>query len=239
MKQYRFNSAIVVSLAALFALVNCVHSSKQVVTSGNESETGSEFPKPYYETDFTENLGPKRNVADANKRGKFRVGTELCGKDQIKLPRVMIDMRPGYCVGIAASEEDGLIAPRTIAQIPNSPHFIVVDFGGWQPANNGKVFRLEQVGSTFQLKVLFKNLDQPHGLAIGLDGKAYVATHNEVFRFDPLSDTPGKTVNTIVRDLPGKSFTMLSGMKITENSHPLKQIVFDKDGNLYINIGGP
>lgn len=147
-------------------------------------------------------------------------------------------MRPGYCAGLVASADDGLIAPRTMVQIPKSPHFVVVDFGGWTK-NNGRVLLLERVGATFKLKTLLSKLDWPHGSAVGPDGKVYVATAETIFRFNPLAPKPDATIETVVRGLPGLNYKMPDGRPVEKSTHPLKTFVFDQTGAIFVNVGGP
>ncbi|MES2963497.1 MAG: hypothetical protein V4760_06375, partial [Bdellovibrionota bacterium] len=98
-----------------------------------------EFTTSYRETEFAGvNERLPRAVASATHKSGYKITGEACGRGALKFPRVPIDMRKGYCAGIVASSDDGLIAPRTIVQIPKSPHFVVVDFGGWK-RNNGRV----------------------------------------------------------------------------------------------------
>ncbi|MEK7358414.1 MAG: SMP-30/gluconolactonase/LRE family protein, partial [Bdellovibrionota bacterium] len=222
---------------ALFAVfAGCVHSPD---TEGPVAASSSELVRPYYETEFgdgTERL--PRAVASASHESGYRITSEMCGRDTLRFPRLQIDMRKGYCAGLVAGRSSGLIAPRTIVQIPKSQHFVVVDFGGWA-RNNGRVFLLERTGATYKLKVLLSKLDWPHGSAAGPDGKIYVATQEQIFRFNPLAPNPVVTVETVVRGLPGLNFAMPDGRQVQKNTHPLKSFVFDKTGAIYVNIGGP
>ncbi|MES3036587.1 MAG: SMP-30/gluconolactonase/LRE family protein [Bdellovibrionota bacterium] len=221
---------------------SCIHpDSKQSAVLSQKADMTQEMGERYFETKFIGADKPfenKRDIAATRTISDYKIGTEMCGQGDLKFPRILLEMRKGYCAGIVAGRESGLIAPRSIVQIPNSPHFLLVDFGGWV-RNNGRVILIERLGNEFKLRTLLEKLDYPHGLAIGPDGKSYVATQEMIFRFDPLAARPDSSVETIIRGLPGVAFQMPEGAKIEKSTHPLKQFVFDRDGAIYINIGGP
>src|SRR6266567_826134 len=62
----------------------------------------------------------------------------LCGTASEAYPKLRIGMREGYCAGLVASKDDGLIFPRSIVQIPGRDVFVVADMGGWGP-NEGRL----------------------------------------------------------------------------------------------------
>ena len=148
-------------------------------------------------------------------------------------------MRPGYCAGLVAGKADGLIFPRTIAQVPDTRFLVVADMGGWDP-KRGRVLLLDpQAPSGQRLKVLLRGLDLPHGLAVGIDRRIYVGVMDRIFRFDPLSPDPAASVETIIQRLPGLRPILADGTTLKHNSHPLKHFVFDAAGRLFVNIGAP
>ena len=99
-------------------------------------------------------------------------------------------MRPGYCAGLVASKEDGLIFPRTVVQVPDTRFFVVVDMGGWDPGR-GRVLLLDpDAPQGKRVTVLLGKLDLPHGLGVGPDRRIYVGTADKIFRFDPLAAQP-------------------------------------------------
>jgi glucose/arabinose dehydrogenase len=172
----------------------------------------------------------------AQSRNEFyALGAEQCGP----FPKLRITMQPGYCAGLVAGKDDGLIFPRTIAQVPDTRFFVVADMGGWDP-NKGRVLLLDpQAPSGQRLKVLLRGLDLPHGLAVGIDRRIYVGVVDRIFRFDPLSPDPAASVETIIQGLPGLQPVLADGTKLKHNSHPLKHFVFDAAGRLFVNIGAP
>jgi glucose/arabinose dehydrogenase len=185
--------------------------------------------------------GPRAESAAA-KRGGYALSGELCGP----FPKVRISMRPGYCAGLVAANEDGLVGarkdgvefPRAIVQIPDTRFFVVADMVGWE--KKGRLLLLDpQAAKEARLKVLITGLDNPHGLAIGIDRRVYASTVDRIFRFDPLAANPAGTMEVIVKGLPGHQPTLPDKTKIKKNLHPLKHFVFDRTGRLYVNIGAP
>ena len=49
--------------------------------------------------------------------------------------------------------------------------------------------------------------------AIGPDKKVYASTAETIFRFDPLSENPQSTIETIIQGLPGRRVTLSDGTK--------------------------
>lgn len=138
-------------------------------------------------------------------------------------PKVDVKAPAGYCVALVADERQGLKFPRRMVEVaPN--RFWIVDMGGWAK-NAGKLLemRLAPGGGAPQLKTLASGLDRPHGLALGPDGKAYVAEATRILR----SPTGAWAQEVVIDQLPG------------DGSHPLKEIAFGgKDGGkLYVNVG--
>lgn len=167
----------------------------------------------------------------------YAVGDELCGEGSLQFPRLKVGTQPGTCLGIVASREDGLVNVRNIIQIPHSPFFLIVD----QAPSGGKIYKLDPLAPAHsRLTLLLDKLDTPYGLAIGPnDGLVYVGLIEEVIRFNPNAQSPAKTVETVVRGLPARNLNFQGVAAIQLSNHPQKQIVFDREGNLYLNIGAP
>lgn len=137
------------------------------------------------------------------------------------LPRIDVSTPAGLCVGLVA---DGFRFPRTLVEYARDK-FVVVDMGGWAP-KSGAVWRLEKLANgSYKKSLIFDKVDRPHGSAMGPDGKIYIGVIHSVIRFDPLASHPTSTLETVVSNLP------------VDGRHPLTAIVFDKQGNLYVNRG--
>jgi len=168
-------------------------------------------------------------------RSGYTLSEERCGP----YPKLKITMQPGYCAGLVAAQDDGLIFPRTIVQVPGTRFLVVVDMGGWD-AKRGRVLLLDpDAPEKRRLKVLLRNLDVPHGLAVGIDGKIYIGAIDRIFRFDPLSPDPATTVENILDDLAGFRPTLSDGTVLRRHLHPLKHFVFDRTGRIFVNMGAP
>lgn len=171
----------------------------------------------------------------AQVKSGYALSGETCGP----FPKLRIGMRPGYCAGLVASKEDGLIFPRTIVPVPDTRYFVVADMGGWD-AGRGRLLLLDpQAEPGKRVKVLIGRLDMPHGLAVGPDRRIYAGVADTIFRFDPLLAEPASTVETVLHDLPGRRPKLSDGTVLPGNAHPLKHFVFDRTGRLFVNIGAP
>jgi len=168
-------------------------------------------------------------------RSGYALSTETCGG----FPKLRITMQPGFCAGLVAAKDDGLIFPRTIVRVPDTRFFVVADMGGWDP-KKGRLLLLDPAApERARLKVLLRGLDVPHGLAVGIDRRIYAGVVDKIFRFDPLAADPAATVETIVQGLPGFKPKLADGTTLSRNLHPLKHFVFDRTGRLFVNIGAP
>jgi hypothetical protein len=124
----------------------------------------------------------------------YALDGENCGQAPSAFPKIRIGMRPGYCAGLVASKEDGLVFPRSIVQVPDSQLFVVSDMGGWS-AGMGRLLLLDpQAPAGKRVTVLIGKLDFPHGLAVGIDRRIYASTDTKIFRFDPLAKRPETTM---------------------------------------------
>lgn len=138
-------------------------------------------------------------------------------------PRVAITAPKGWCVGLVADARDGLRMPRRLLEVAPG-RFWITDMGNWEP-RRGRLLELRtngQPGTAGRVTVLAEGLDRPHGLAKGPDGRIYIGEAGSLWR------TPvGAKVE---RD------NLLMGLP-DQGAHPLKEIVFGPEGQLYVNMG--
>lgn len=209
--------------ALIFTIITCVH-------SGSEREQKS--PE-------TSSLSPisERSVAGGKLLSGYALGSETCGEGELRFPRLSIGTKQGMCVGLVASRSDGLVKPRNIVQWPNTSYFLVVD----QDSKGGRVYQLDPTAPPpSRLRLLLDKLDTPMGLAIGpKDQLVYVGLLEEIIRFDPRARDPAHTVETVVRGFPVRNLNFSETGLIKLSNHPQKQIIFDPQGNLYVNVGAP
>jgi len=111
----------------------------------------------------------------------------LCGVAPDAYPKLRIGMREGYCAGLVAGKDDGLIFPRTIVQVPGRKEFVVADMGSWTPAHGRLLLLDPSLPAGKRLRELIAGIDFPFGLEIGPDRKIYASTDTSIFRFDPRS----------------------------------------------------
>jgi glucose/arabinose dehydrogenase len=131
---------------------------------------------------------------------------------------------PGVCVALVAA---GFKFPRGILPLDNGD-LLVVDMGGWA-ANRGVLWRLKRSAAGYERERVLDKLDRPHGLALGPDKRIYVGVAGRVLRFDP--SNPKDTATDIVGGRSGVPALSTTGR------HPLVNLVFGKDGNLFVSVG--
>lgn len=136
-------------------------------------------------------------------------------------PRIALQVPQGWCVGLVATAKDGLQMPRRLLEVAPG-RFLIVDMGSWEP-RRGRLLELRlDDGNKPQLRTLASQLDRPHGLARGPDGKVYIGEAGTVWR------TP---VGAAVR-----REDVITGLP-ADGAHPLKELAFGRGGRLYINVG--
>ena len=146
-------------------------------------------------------------------------------------------MEAGFCAGLVVSEEDGLRFPRALVQLPDRDLLVVADMGGWGHADGRLLLLDPRAPRGGRFRELLTGIEYPFGLAIGPDRKLYASTAETIFRFDPLADDPRRTVETIIRHMPGRRIMLPDGTRLDESAHPLKPFVFDRNGRLFVNVG--
>lgn len=143
------------------------------------------------------------------------------------LPRLALTTPPGFCVGLAAQ---GLKFPRGLLPLAGGA-VLVADMGGWVP-NRGRLVLLQPQEKGFSQRELLTGLDRPHGLALGPDGRIYVGEVGKIsrLRLDPKTYAVSERADVV----GGSSATpALPG----DGRHPLRSVVFDRAGHLYVGIG--
>ncbi len=144
---------------------------------------------------------PPANAETIHKSGYAL--TELqCGQPPDAYPKLRIGMRDGYCAGLVASEEDGLVFPRSIVQIPGHRQFVVADMGSWNPGQGRLLLLDPDAAQGKRISELIGKLDFPFGLQSGPDGKIYASTSETIFRFDPLAPIQKAPLRRSSRNCP-------------------------------------
>jgi glucose/arabinose dehydrogenase len=177
--------------------------------------------------------------AETIHRSGYALSELQCGEAPNAYPKLRIGMRDGYCAGLVASQEDGLIFPRSIVQIPGHRQFVVADMGSWNPGQGRLLLLDPEAAEGKRISELVVKLDFPFGLRVGPDGKIYASTSETIFRFDPLAPNPTSTIETVIQKLPGRKVTRPDGKPAEDSIHPLKSFIFDKTGRIFVNVGAP
>ncbi len=141
------------------------------------------------------------------------------------LPKLELHTAPGFCVGLAGA---GLKFPRGILPLADG-RILVAEMIGWG-SPNGRVTALVPDGQGHYAKqILLKHLEQPHGLALGPDGKVYVGVIAGVKRF--ALDDPAASLEDVIG-----AKARVAGPPGT-GRHPLESLLFTKAGTLLVNVG--
>lgn len=140
------------------------------------------------------------------------------------LPRIDVSTPDGFCVGLVAQD---MLYPRGVLPLKNGD-LLVADLGGWVE-NRGTVWRLKKTASGYQKHRLLEKLDRPNAIVLGPDGLIYVGLVGRIIRFD-LRD-PKNTLADVVGGNSQSSALPGTGR------HPLTAMVFDRQGDLYVNVG--
>ena len=132
----------------------------------------------------------------------------------------------GTCLGLVASRsaKNPFKMPRTLVQTSDDK-LLVVDMGAWAP-RKGQLLVLDYRNPGAPAKILLSQLNLPHKILQGADGKIYLGEANRIQRFSWVS---GELVGleTVIDNLPID----------VDYLHPLKNFTFDEQSNLVVNIG--
>jgi glucose/arabinose dehydrogenase len=146
-------------------------------------------------------------------------------------PRAPIGMSEGMCAGLVLAPRAGAFrqrlvkTPRVLFQLEGANRWLVSDLGNWT-AGRGKIWLMTVARQRdVLLRALVVDLTLPHTLATGPDGNIYVAEMNRIFRLNPAD---GAT-HTVVDGLPGNELHI--------GRHPISHFVFDRNGDLLVNVG--
>ncbi len=140
-----------------------------------------------------------------------------------QLPVVSVD---GTCVGLVVQRtgQPLLKMPRSLIQTADNK-LLIVDMGAWV-SKRGQLLVLDYKKTTVPVKVLLSQLNLPHKILFGPKGKIYIAEANRIQRFE-WKNGEISNLQTVVDNLPYHA----------EYLHPLKNFIFDAQGNLLVNIG--
>jgi len=130
-----------------------------------------------------------------------------------------LQVAPEFCLALAASN---LGRARGVLAL-SANQLLVADMGRWDAAT-GRLLELTRTpGQPFQVKVLLKGLNKPHGLRRDAQGRILVAEAQQISRLD----LSAAKLQPFITGLP------------TQGRHPLKAFVVDAAGALWANYGAP
>ncbi|HEV8389229.1 MAG TPA: glucose dehydrogenase [Dongiaceae bacterium] len=141
------------------------------------------------------------------------------------LPQIPVMTADGFCLALVAY---GLKFPRGILALGND-RFLVADMGGFGAPGAGRIWQFDRAGTVFKGTVVLRNLDRPHGLELGPDGKVYVGVVGGVKRFEP--GDPAGTVHDVIGGLAQIAGPPGDGL------HPLVSLLFTSRKTLLVNGG--
>ena len=140
------------------------------------------------------------------------------------LPLVPVKTMEGFCLGLVAK---GFDFPRGVLPL-ESGEILVVDMGSWQH-RKGSLWKVVKQDGEYKKIRLLHGLDRPHAIVKSPSGLIYVASADRVSILE-MDTSNARLVDVIGGDSDLDSLPALG-------RHPLKQLAFDSDGNLYMNIG--
>lgn len=137
------------------------------------------------------------------------------------LAKVDVKTPMGTCVGVLASD---LKMPRGVLPLSDDDIW-VAEMGSWEK-NRGRLSRLVKLADgQYSRSTLLDGLDRPHVIVLGPDGWVYIGEAGRVIRINPKATTNQATPETVIHHLPD------------DGHHPLKQMLFDARGDLYLSMG--
>jgi glucose/arabinose dehydrogenase len=134
-----------------------------------------------------------------------------------------LQVAPEFCLALAASD---LGRVRGVLAL-SATQLLLTDMGRWDAAS-GRLLELTRApGQPFEVKVLLKGLNRPHGIRRDAQGRVLLAEAHQISRVElPTADRPARLL-PFITGLPA------------QGRHPLKAFVVDAAGALWVNIGAP
>lgn len=141
-------------------------------------------------------------------------------------PQLPLGTAENLCVGLLAQKSAavGFKMPRTAVELPDGK-LLVVDMGGWVE-NKGKLWLVDYRAKNVTAVAVLSNLNFPHKILRGGDGKYYLGEAQRIIRFD-INKGAVVQQETVIDSLPYHD----------DYLHPLKNFVFDNNNNVIVNIG--
>jgi glucose/arabinose dehydrogenase len=151
-------------------------------------------------------------------------------------PQVDVKTAPGFCLGLVHNGE-GTTTPRGITQLSEN-EFLISDMGPNWARHTGKLYLLNTTDKKSNLKVLLDaqsnvemaasakiSMDRPNQITKDRNGNIYIASASSISRFHADKIGTDEMIEIVIKGIP------------TDGIHPLKAIAFDKENNMYVNIG--
>jgi glucose/arabinose dehydrogenase len=141
-------------------------------------------------------------------------------------PQLPLVTPKNICVGLVVQKSPDLPIkkPRSLIEI-DSNQLLVIDAGSWMP-NQGSLLLIDYSSNVPKVKILLSKLNLPHKILVGPDNKIYLGEADKISRFSWQKNTI-QEFEEVIKDLP---FT-------PTYLHPLKNFIFDLNGDLLVNIG--
>lgn len=166
-------------------------------------------------------------------------------------PRLHIEMMDKTCMGLVHAGIVGSFTPRVIFPIPGKPNqFLISDFANWS-TTAGKLWHMtvdeRNPKKSAKMVVILDGLSAPHQIVLGPDNWIFFSEDDAIHRVSPAdvekAAQTGTKLTFQASNPQGQIRTVLSGLppmyhgQNKNSMHPLKHFVFDKQWNMYINLG--
>jgi len=179
--------------------------------------------------------GHDRDAALVREVNGYRLAGASCGP----WPRVAVETAEGTCLGLVAASSDDQFKPRVLLEIPGRPgELLVTDLGRSWGVGRGRLWYLDARNPhAVVLEPILDGLTVPHALRVGPDGWIYLGEDVRIRAFPPdavgaSGELDANRIERVVGDLPPRE---VNGE--INSQHPIRQFVFDAEGNLFVNVG--